>query len=321
MDSVDISSLLGDQARSAGSTPRRTIDLVRNPNYKQGTGQRRARTTPTRSGSRSTRARPTSTTRSRPGSSTRGELAASRRRCCEKYATDPSLKPYLHVNAGDRTWYLTMNLTQPPFDDIHVRTRDELDHGQGGPAPGVGRPDHRRRSRTTSSRTRCSTSSCRSTSRTRPPAITAASRRRRLAMKGSKYDTNGDGMCSAQACKNVLLIADTRAVDPGIVRVIEAGRGEDRHHVHRAHDQRRVPDDPDAVEERPDRRAPGLGQGLRRRADVLHPALRRSHDHPDGQHELLARRDHAVAVQEAQGHGNCNERAERQQRSSTSARR
>ena len=27
----------------------------------------------------------------------------------------------------------------------------------------------------------------------------------------------------------------------------------------------RLPDDPDAVEEHPDRRAPGLGQGLRRR--------------------------------------------------------
>ena len=29
--------------------------------------------------------------------------------------------PQLHTNDGDRTWYLTMNLTQPPFDDLHVR--------------------------------------------------------------------------------------------------------------------------------------------------------------------------------------------------------
>ncbi len=52
-----------------------------------------------------------STTRSR----------ASRRRRCEKYATDSSLKKYLHSDSGDRTWYITMNLTQPPFDDLHVR--------------------------------------------------------------------------------------------------------------------------------------------------------------------------------------------------------
>ena len=27
----------------------------------------------------------------------------------------------LHTNDGDRTWFLTMNLTQAPFDDLHVR--------------------------------------------------------------------------------------------------------------------------------------------------------------------------------------------------------
>ena len=31
------------------------------------------------------------------------------------------LKDKLLPNVGDRTWYLTMNMTQPPFDDIHVR--------------------------------------------------------------------------------------------------------------------------------------------------------------------------------------------------------
>src|SRR5579884_2262375 len=38
-----------------------------------------------------------------------------------QYSTNPSLKKMLQSNGGDRTWYLTMNLTQPPFDDIHVR--------------------------------------------------------------------------------------------------------------------------------------------------------------------------------------------------------
>ena len=39
----------------------------------------------------------------------------------KKYSEDKSLAPYFHQNSGDRTWYLTMNLTQPPFDDVHVR--------------------------------------------------------------------------------------------------------------------------------------------------------------------------------------------------------
>ena len=39
----------------------------------------------------------------------------------KKYATTPSLKSHFFQNSGDRTWYLTLNLTQPPFDDVHVR--------------------------------------------------------------------------------------------------------------------------------------------------------------------------------------------------------
>jgi peptide/nickel transport system substrate-binding protein len=38
-----------------------------------------------------------------------------------QYVTDPSKKQYLHSNSGDRTWFVFMNLSTPPFDDIHVR--------------------------------------------------------------------------------------------------------------------------------------------------------------------------------------------------------
>ena len=39
----------------------------------------------------------------------------------KKYSTTASLKQYFHQNSGDRTWYITMNLTQPPFDSVQVR--------------------------------------------------------------------------------------------------------------------------------------------------------------------------------------------------------
>ena len=52
--------------------------------------------------------------------------------------------PQLHTNDGDRTWYLTMNLTQPPFDDLHVRravnfvvNREALRKSWGGPSAGA----------------------------------------------------------------------------------------------------------------------------------------------------------------------------------------
>ena len=57
-----------------------------------------------------------------------------------EYSQDEELQPFLHVNAGDRTWYITMNFTQPPFDDIHVRKaanfvmdKEGLRRAWGGP--------------------------------------------------------------------------------------------------------------------------------------------------------------------------------------------
>jgi peptide/nickel transport system substrate-binding protein len=40
--------------------------------------------------------------------------------------TDPTYTGWLHADQGDRTWYVTMNLLAPPFDDIHVRNAANL---------------------------------------------------------------------------------------------------------------------------------------------------------------------------------------------------
>jgi ABC-type transport system substrate-binding protein len=38
-----------------------------------------------------------------------------------QYSTDPTLQPLLHINPSDAVRYVSFNLAQPPFDDIHVR--------------------------------------------------------------------------------------------------------------------------------------------------------------------------------------------------------
>src|SRR5262245_25071285 len=38
-----------------------------------------------------------------------------------RYLTDPDKRKLLHADSSDQTWYITMNLGEPPFDDIHVR--------------------------------------------------------------------------------------------------------------------------------------------------------------------------------------------------------
>jgi hypothetical protein len=46
--------------------------------------------------------------------------------------------------------------------------------------------------------------------------------RAKAALRGSKYDTERNGMCTAKECKGVLLLADTRAVDEAMLPVIQA---------------------------------------------------------------------------------------------------
>jgi peptide/nickel transport system substrate-binding protein len=138
----------------------------------------------------------------------------------KKYATTPSLKSHFFQNSGDRTWYLTMNLTQAPFDDIHVRRamnyiidKAALRQTWGGPTIGSIAnhivPDTLFNFR------------LQEYAPYKTPGDHGSVAKAKAAMKGSKYDTKGDGTCNASACKNVLLVSDTRGVDPGMVATIE----------------------------------------------------------------------------------------------------
>ena len=136
------------------------------------------------------------------------------------YSTDPALKHLFHQSSGDRTWYLSMNLTQPPFDDVHVRRamnwiidKTGLRQSWGGPTAGMianhivpdtifdGKLDGYAPYAT--------------------PGDHGSVAKARQAMRGSRYSTGNDGMCDASVCKNVLMISDTRGVDPGMVATIE----------------------------------------------------------------------------------------------------
>jgi peptide/nickel transport system substrate-binding protein len=136
----------------------------------------------------------------------------------QDYATNPSLKSQFHQNSGDRTWYLTMNLTQPPFDDIHVRKamnfiidKAALRQTRGGPTAGQ-----------IATHILPDTMSGPALQEYDPyatPGEHGSVAKAKAAMKGSKY-SNGNGMCDASACKHVLLISDTRGIDAPTVTTI-----------------------------------------------------------------------------------------------------
>jgi peptide/nickel transport system substrate-binding protein len=126
----------------------------------------------------------------------------------QQYVTNPALKDRFHSDPGDRTWYITMNFLTPPFDDINVRRavnfaidKSTLLKAWGGPTHGeiathlipptvldfkgeafdpYPSPNH-------------------------AGDINAAKEE----MKKSKYDSNQDGLCDSNVCKNVLFVNRT----------------------------------------------------------------------------------------------------------------
>jgi peptide/nickel transport system substrate-binding protein len=139
----------------------------------------------------------------------------------KKYATDSNLRKYFFQNSGDRTWYVTMNLTQPPFDDLHVRRamnyildKQAMIQAWGGPL--IGKVANHIVPDTLFDNQLAEYAPYKT------PNDEGSLAKAKAAMKGSKYDTNHDGMCSAVACHGALLVIDTRAVDSKMLPVLEA---------------------------------------------------------------------------------------------------
>jgi peptide/nickel transport system substrate-binding protein len=128
----------------------------------------------------------------------------------QQYLTNPDLEDNLKTNSGDRTWYITMNLIVPPFDDVHVRKavnfvvdKAALLQATGGPTTGA------------------------VATTIEPPTVLpdtgsydpypspdfggdVAAAQAEMAL--SAYDSDGDGVCDDPVCDNVLMV--NRNYDP-----------------------------------------------------------------------------------------------------------
>jgi peptide/nickel transport system substrate-binding protein len=148
------------------------------------------------------------------------EYATASPKVFREYSTDASKRKYLHSNSADQTYYVTMNLTQPPFDDVHVRRamnwvmdRNGLRKAWGGPIAGE-IAEHIMPNSLTGGKLK-----------NYAPFKTAGGRgsvaKAKAEMRLSKYANNG-GVCTAKQCKGVLLIQDVRTADKGILPVVQA---------------------------------------------------------------------------------------------------
>jgi len=134
-----------------------------------------------------------------------GDIAGITSKVLRQYATSSTLKPRLEVRSGDRTWYITMNLTQPPFDDIHVRKamnwvmdKQALRRAWGGPLHG-GIATHIVPNTMFSNQLV-------GFDPYKTPNASGDLAKAQAEMKLSKYDSNKDGKCDSPVCNNVLFV-------------------------------------------------------------------------------------------------------------------
>ena len=135
----------------------------------------------------------------------RGELEGSfdspTNAVLRRYLQDPDDRERLRVNPGAGLQFITMNLTTPPFDDVHVRKAmnlvmdlEGIQRAWGGPVQG-----------------NIATHVLPQTMLPIPeyypyqqPPFEGDAEAARAEMAKSKYDTDKDGLCDAAACKGIV---------------------------------------------------------------------------------------------------------------------
>ena len=123
----------------------------------------------------------------------------------QDYATNPDLQQYVHSDDGDRTWYITLNLLTPPFDDPHVRKAVEWVVDKAALVKGYGGSLH-----ATPAHTITPVSVLPSIADYNPygSANDAGDVNKAMEeMKQSKYDTDQDGQCDAPECSGFQLLS------------------------------------------------------------------------------------------------------------------
>ena len=201
-DKVDISSC--ETIKPAkGNDPTRRMMFVRNPNYDPSTDGTRPSYMDALEYTINTN--PNDIFNKIEAGELEGEEESPPPRVLREYSTTSELKDRIHTEAGDRTWYITMNLTQPPFDDRHVRKAANLIMDKAGLQRAWGGPIRGDIAEHIVPNTMFNGDlddyAPYGTENGAGDAAKAAEE-----MKQSEYDTDQDGKCDAPECSGVLFV-------------------------------------------------------------------------------------------------------------------
>jgi peptide/nickel transport system substrate-binding protein len=219
-DELDISSCEATEPL-AGFDPNTSLELVRNPNYDPATDTREARENfPDRFEFVINTNNNDIFDKIKAGE-LEGELASAQPKIIREYTNDEGLEGRLHATPTDSIYYITLNLTQPPFDDIHVRKAANLVIDKQGLRVAFGGP-----------------LSGEIATHVVPNAMLDGllddynpypspdgggdEAGAREEMKLSRYDTDKDGVCDAPECEDVLNLSGNLEILKRATPVVEA---------------------------------------------------------------------------------------------------
>jgi peptide/nickel transport system substrate-binding protein len=216
-DQLDVSSCRSMKAIS-GFNPNQQLILVRNPDYDQETDEWRKNYVDRLELTLNTN--PEDIFNRIKNGSVEAEIAGIPPEVAREYTQNEDLQDLLKVESGDRTWYLTMNLTQPPFDDVHVRKavnwimdKEGLRRAWGGSSAGeIGHhivPDV------------MFNNDLEDYQPYKTDGDAGNLEEAKAEMMQSKYDSNQDGVCDAPECNNVLHVTRNTDIWVNMEPVIE----------------------------------------------------------------------------------------------------
>ncbi len=141
-------------------------------------------------------------------------------------AGNASQRHLIHSGLSDSTKYISMNLAQAPFDDIHVRKAVNLIMDKAGLQQANGGPLFGELATHIVPNTMYNdASSITGYDPYATPGSSGSVSAAQAEMHQSKYDPKHDGLCDASACKDVFTIAVNTSQDTNEIPVVQSALG------------------------------------------------------------------------------------------------
>jgi peptide/nickel transport system substrate-binding protein len=124
-----------------------------------------------------------------------------------QYLSNPSKKGFVRTSPDDQTWYITMNLAEPPFDDLHVRKAVSYAMDKAAILQAWGGGVSGRVATHIMPPTMLNNQLDQSYDPYATPGFHGDVDKAKAEMRQSRYDANKDGICDGPGCQRLVIMS------------------------------------------------------------------------------------------------------------------